>query len=186
MPEGYKISRSGSSGSDETVLIPKRLKLYWVQEGLELDVVFRDVKINEPIKQSTREALFVEPTLAKGFARINLAERRPATAASSPTTIRETRPAPPSGVRLRQPTALDGSEAARTTSPTPLALSGEEPMVPSLTAGVIGAALPRRRRARLPQARATPAPAGVRRSIPGSYLSRHHVRGWTSGSGRLP
>jgi len=143
VPEGYKTYPApDSSGGDETVLIPNRLKLYWVQEGLELDVVFRDVKINEPIKQSMREALFVEPPLAKGFARINLAERPPGTAASSPTTIRETRPAPASGVRLRQPTALDGSEAARETSPTPLALSGEEPMVPSLTAGVIGARYP--------------------------------------------
>jgi hypothetical protein len=123
-------------------LIPNRLKLYWVQEGLELDVVFRDVKINEPIKQSMREALFVEPPLAKGFARINLAERPPGTAASSPTTIRETRPAPASGVRLRQPTALDGSEAARDTSSTPLALSGEAPMVPSLAEGVVGARYP--------------------------------------------
>ena len=75
---------------------------------------------------------------------INLAERPPGTAARSPTTIRETRPAPPSGgVRLRQPTAIDGSEAARDTSrTTPLALSGEGPMVPSLTEGVVGARYP--------------------------------------------
>ena len=142
--DGYKAwPASDSSGSDETVLIPNRLKLCWVQEGLELDVVFRDVKINEPFKLGQREQLFVEPTLARGVARINLAERPPGTAASSPTTIRETRPAPPtSGVRLRQPTALDGSEAARATSPTPLALSGETPMVPSLAEGVVGARYP--------------------------------------------
>ena len=32
--------------------MPNRLKLYWVQEGLELDVVFRDVKINQPLDQA--------------------------------------------------------------------------------------------------------------------------------------
>jgi hypothetical protein len=143
VPQGYKSYPASESGdSDETVLIPKRLKLYWVQEGLELDVVFQDVKINQPLSQSMREVLFVEPPLAKGVARINLAERPPGTAASSTTTIRETRPAPPSGVRLRQPTAIDGSEAARDTSRSPLALSGEGPMVPSLTEGVIGARYP--------------------------------------------
>jgi hypothetical protein len=143
VPEGYKAWPADSSGSDETVLIPNRLKLFWIQEGLQLDVVFRDVRINEPLKQSTREALFVEPALTKGFARINLAERPPGTATTSPTRIRETRPAPPSGVRLRQPTALDGSEAARDTSrSSPLALSGEGPMVPSLTEGVVGARYP--------------------------------------------
>jgi hypothetical protein len=142
--EGYRsYPTSDSGGRDETVLMPRRLKLNWVQEGLELDVVFQDVKINEPIPPDQRAARFVEPSLAKGVARINLAERPPGTAASSPTTIRETRPVPPSGVRLRQPTAIDGSEAARDSSRTsPLALSGDGPTVPSLTEGVIGERYP--------------------------------------------
>jgi hypothetical protein len=142
VPEGYKAwPVSDSSGGNETVLIPNRLKLFWMQEGLQLDVVFRDVRINEPIK--TRDALFVEPVLTKGFARINLAERPPGTAASGSTTIRETRPVPPSGVRLRQPTALEGSEAARNgLRSSPLALSGEGSIAPSLTEGVVGARYP--------------------------------------------
>jgi hypothetical protein len=143
VPEGYKsypVSESG--GGTETVLMPNRLKLYWVQEGLELDVVFRDVKINEEISSKQRPQLFVEPPLGKGVARINLAERPPGTATSSPTTIRETRPAPPSGVRLRQPTAIEGTDAALDVPRSPLALSGEAPMVPSLAEGVVGGRYP--------------------------------------------
>jgi outer membrane lipoprotein-sorting protein len=149
VPEGYDRFAPESGSSDEAVLIPKRLKLYWVQEGLELDVTFRDVRIN-PVKPLAHD-LFVEPQLGREYTRINLAERAPGTgtATASPTTIRETRPAPPSGtgVRLRAPTSIggNGSEAARDdggSSGSPLAFGGEAPRVPSLTEGVVGARYP--------------------------------------------
>jgi hypothetical protein len=144
VPEGYMeatdLAESGSGKS--SVLIPKRLQLRWVQEGLTLDVNFRDtVQINNPINQERREALFVEPVLSKGYSRINLAERIPGTA--SPTTIRETRPAPPSGVHLRAPAPIEGEEAARDErSSSPLALNGAEPAAPTLTGEVIGPRYP--------------------------------------------
>jgi hypothetical protein len=142
VPEGYMQITPATGGGDEAVLIPKRLKLYWVQQGLEIDAMFRDVKINEPIKQSSREALFVEPQLGKAYPRINLAERPTGTTGAGTTTLRETRPAPPSSVRLREPTAIEGPEAARDEPSVPLNLSGEGPTVPSLTTGVVGARYP--------------------------------------------
>jgi hypothetical protein len=143
VPEGYMeatdLADSGSGKS--SVLIPKRLQLRWVQEGLTLDVTFRDVQINNPIKQSQREDLFVEPHLGKSYSRINLAERIPGTA--SPTTIRETRPAPPSRVRLREPAPIEGEEAARDErSSSPIALNGAEPMTSSLSEEVVGPRYP--------------------------------------------
>jgi hypothetical protein len=144
VPEGYERYTPESAGADETVLIPKRLKLYWIQEGLELDVAFRDVKINVPIKQSRRELLFVEPQLGKEYARVNLAERTPGTATNSPTTVRETRPVPPSGggIRLREPTTIDGADARNGRGGNPLAFGGEAPRTPSLTEEVVGARFP--------------------------------------------
>jgi hypothetical protein len=147
VPEGYD-RYTPESGGDEAVLVPRRLKLFWMQEGLELDVSFRDVRIN-PRKPLARDQLFVEPRLGREYTRINLAEHVPGTATASPTTIRESRPAPPSGsgVRLREPTPLggNGSEGARGDgggSASPLALGGEAPRVPSLTEGVVGGRYP--------------------------------------------
>jgi hypothetical protein len=150
IPEGYE-AYPAEAGGDEMVLVPKRLKLSWVQEGLELDVALRDVKINT----SVGRALFVEPSFA-GFTRINLAERPLGTAtagagAGSGTTIRETRPVPPSGIRLSEPTPIEapesprgarGNGSANDVPTTPLGLSGEAPAVPSLTTDVVGARYP--------------------------------------------
>jgi hypothetical protein len=142
VPEGYMtVSAPSESGSgSDSIMIPRRLQLKWVQEGLELDATFRDVKINSPMKPDQRAALFVEPQLARGYERINLAEGAPRTA--GPTTIRETRPAPPSGVRLRAPAPIEGDEAAQLDRGRPVALTGAEPFVPSLTDEVVGPRFP--------------------------------------------
>jgi len=143
VPEGFKsydiASESGSG--NVSVSIPTRLKLTWVQEGLELDVTFRNVLINKPITQAQR-GLFVEPQLDRTYTRVNLAELSPATATASPTSIRETRPAPPSRVRLREPAPIDGEEAARDERSSPLALNGVEPRSPTLTEEVVGPRFP--------------------------------------------
>jgi hypothetical protein len=147
VPEGYvKWPVSGEDGARETVLIPKRLKLAWIQEGFDLDVTFRDVRINAPLTQAQRDNLFVEPDL-KGYTRVNLAENNPA---AGGTTIRESRPAPPStsagGIRLRAPAAIEGDDAAQQSVPnnsgSPLALGGAELTSPSLTRGVVGGRFP--------------------------------------------
>jgi hypothetical protein len=145
VPEGYQsvIDSSATEGGAATVLIPKRLRLHWVQEGLELDVALRDVQVNNPLSQSKREQLFIEPQLGKGYARKNLAELPVGTADAGPTTIRETRPIPPSGgVRLREPMPIDGADAGRDTRSTPIAFGGEGTAIPSLAEEVIGARFP--------------------------------------------
>ena len=149
VPEGYMrlpvSTVSGSEASHETVVLPKRIQLSWIQEKLDLDVQFphQYVRINNPIEGKRRPYLFVEPQLGRGYTRKNLAEDSPATASS--TTIRETRPAPASGggVRLREPTPLEGENSARREAySNPVALSGAEPLTPSLTDDVIGAQVP--------------------------------------------
>ena len=78
VPEGYMsvpIASDSGSGND-SVLIPKRLKISWVKQRLEVDVAFaKDVRVNQPIKQSQRELLSAEPQLGKNGSRINLADR---------------------------------------------------------------------------------------------------------------
>jgi hypothetical protein len=144
VPEGYArwpVS-GGEEGGREAVLIPKRLKLSWIQEGFDLDVTFRDVRINAPLT-AQRDKLFVEPDF-KGYTRVNLAE------AAGGTTIRESRPAPPStrasGIRLRAPAAIDGDESAQHSAPnnsgSPLAFGGAELTPPSMASGVVGGRFP--------------------------------------------
>jgi outer membrane lipoprotein-sorting protein len=162
VPEGYEthpISAEATRGAGESVLIPKRLKLYWIQEKLDLDVTFRNVEINKPITQAQRELLFVEPQLGRGYTRQNLAEAPPT------TTIRESRPAPPSGVRLSDPTPIEGESAARREERShPIALNGAEPAVPSLVEDVVGARFP-----------AAPEPVPLTPETPGS--------GWRAATG---
>ncbi len=159
VPEGYlDIKLPAENGAETpapaaTISIPKRLKLFWIQEKLDLDATFpiRTVRINNPIKQSRREYLFVEPQPGRGYDRINLAEK------TSETTIRESRPAPPSptrsgvfgfgtGIRLREPTPIEDGPAAsnafRRRSDQPIDLGGSSPVTPSLTEDMIGARFP--------------------------------------------
>jgi hypothetical protein len=143
VPEGYfTVTGPAASGTENvSIMLPKRLQLQWIQERLTLDATFRNAKINNPLNQSRREYLFVEPTLGRGYSRINLAERTPATA--GPTTIHETRPAPPAGVRLREPTPIEGEDAARRDDRgKPIAFNGTESTVPSLTDKVVGERFP--------------------------------------------
>jgi hypothetical protein len=142
VPEGYQrvpLPSSESGTAPETVGFPKRLQLFWVEERLALDATFKSVVINQPIKQSRRELLFVEPELGKDYARVNLAQRPRGTA--DPTTVRETRPAPPSGVRLGEPAPLGQEDSARDDRGA-VALGGEVPTVPSLAEQVVRPRLP--------------------------------------------
>jgi hypothetical protein len=178
VPEGYlrlAVPAEPGSTAQETVLIPKRLKLSWIQEGFDLDATFRerDIRINRPLNQAMRAELFVEPQLGKDYARVNLAEN--AQASAGPTTIRESRPVPPSGsgsggvsgassrgtgtstststssggIRLRAPApieddaaATEGTSHSDSDRGSSLALSGDEPAVPSLTDQVVGERFP--------------------------------------------
>jgi hypothetical protein len=96
----------------EKIVLPKRMRLEWVQEKLVLDVALREVKINPKWSKDRKAALFVEPEIP-GVARKNLAElagladnpARPA-ASNDRTSIRQSMPAPPPRVRLSEPSPL--------------------------------------------------------------------------------
>lgn len=166
IPEGYiRVTGPSQTGSGEvTAFLPKKLQLHWVQERLDLEVTFLNVKINKPITQAQRDARFIEPVLGRDYVRKNLAE-------NSGTTIRETRPAPPSGgVRLKPPTPIEGET---TSTPgddrkiSPIALSGMGPTVPSLTEEIVGARFPA---AAAPESSRAESPAW--RAATGSLIDR--------------
>ncbi|MFO0909165.1 MAG: hypothetical protein U0794_12585 [Isosphaeraceae bacterium] len=112
----------------EKVVLPKKMRLVWTQEGLTLDVALSSVQLNPPMDDARRAELFVEPEL-KGIARRNLAELA-GIASTAPasneeredrSSVRQSMPAPPPRVRLSEPSpvgrrdskpARDGSEIA--------------------------------------------------------------------------
>jgi hypothetical protein len=136
---GYKDYpvRSKSGEPDETVFLPQKIRLALSQDSLTLDVAMSEVKINR-LESSRRQALFTEPHF-NGFARVPLTER--AGFASStpkskvPTSVRETMPAPPPGIRLGDPSPL-GIDGARRTprDREPSALAADLP--PAYVRGV--------------------------------------------------
>lgn len=133
----YKLFAEGTAPA-ESVFLPARVKLEWVKEKLALDVTMRGAKVNPKIPPKQRTAMFIEPTIA-GCARRNLAEM--SGVASGPTTIRETRPAPPTRVRLGAPAPF-GIDDARRAPRDPVALSADLPEVPSYRDEVIGPPIP--------------------------------------------
>lgn len=99
--------------------IPDHLVLDWRREGLKLDITLKSVKLNQPISEDRRAALFVQPKLS-GYTPLDLAEasREHARGASASGTagagvsVRETLPPPePRGrVRLGPPVEIQGGE----------------------------------------------------------------------------
>jgi hypothetical protein len=101
VPLSEGSSTDGATAS-RTVVLPKRIVLEWMREQLALDVVMKSPQLNGTLAQ----AVFVEPEFP-GYARIDIS-KQPGLA-NGPTTIRETRPAPPTGVRLERPEPLGSS-----------------------------------------------------------------------------
>jgi hypothetical protein len=98
-----------------SVILPEKIRLEWVPERLRLTVILDHPEINAQVKPS----YFEEPTFA-GYARKDLGEQ--AGYARGPTTIRESRPAPPTGVRLQEPVPIGADNQSQTsTDPVPLA-----------------------------------------------------------------
>ncbi|GAC1467861.1 MAG: hypothetical protein NVSMB9_09920 [Isosphaeraceae bacterium] len=136
--QDYPVS-FGDDPSTEKVYLPRKLRLEWGQEKLALDVVLSGVKINTKFDAARRQDLFVEPVI-DGFARINLAGR--SGLASSPTSVRETMPAPPPRVRLKGLAPL-GMEGSGRTPRAPTSLAAALPI--SRTSGlekVVGPPIP--------------------------------------------
>ncbi|MFI5387430.1 MAG: hypothetical protein ACHQ50_15080 [Fimbriimonadales bacterium] len=94
---------SSESGARGTCYLPESVKLDWKRDQLTLDVLLRDVTINqfEPAKAA---AYFVEPVIP-GYERVNLAEMSRGQPRESRTTVRRTLPPPEprNGVKLGRP-----------------------------------------------------------------------------------
>jgi hypothetical protein len=95
--------------------VPENLVLDWKKEQLSLDVVLRDVSINE-FDPSRRTVLFVEPTLG-GYARVNLAELTRQKSPEGPTDVRETLPVPEPRNRRRSSPRLQIQQQSSNTKP---------------------------------------------------------------------
>ncbi len=72
LPVAGPTSDESSTADDRTCSLPENIVLEWKREQLSLDVVLKDVKVNQ-FDASQRAARFVEPT-PSGYARVNLAE----------------------------------------------------------------------------------------------------------------
>lgn len=151
-----KIANAGDDAGAETVLVPSKLKLEWLKERLSMDVSLppTSTTVNKAIPEKQRSVLWVERP-HRGYQRFNLAKLAPPRRARA--EVRETRPAPPTGVELGtpQPSPL-GIDAASRTSLDPVALTAD--LSPPRT-GLVGPDLPR---APEPQY-AKPSSAGWRR-----------------------
>ena len=123
---GYQsVALPGSGGGPgetaETVYLPQRVQLVWSpQERVTLDVTLNGPMVNQPITDEVRQDRFSEPDMGEGYGRQNLATTAGparangnAGAGSPPTTIRETLPAPPPRVNLKNPTPLGAAAADR-------------------------------------------------------------------------
>jgi hypothetical protein len=101
LPERDPNSSTGGGG---VVILPSQIRLEWMREQLALDVSLGRPQVNGTLS----DELFVEPEF-RGYARIDMSEQPGL--ANGPTTIRETRPAPPAGVQLQRPEPLRASGA---------------------------------------------------------------------------
>lgn len=124
---------------EETVYLPKKMKLEWAHDRLNLEVSFAQgsTKVNEEFPADKYANLFVEDP-RRGYDRIDMAAGLRPQQAQGPTTLRETLPAPPAGVQLGEPAPL-GVDGAMRTELDPVALSASRT---SLRDGLIGPALP--------------------------------------------
>lgn len=100
----YPLPARADDGADppSKVYLPRNVRLEWAAEKLVLDVALTNgVQINPKFTDQDRADLFVEPKF-KGYARRNLAESTGyANQRNSPTSIRETMPAPPPAPRVK-------------------------------------------------------------------------------------
>lgn len=147
-------------GAPRSVVLPSKVKLAWytpdrqnpdIPQKLEIDVrLLGPPELNKPVPHE----LFEEYTY-KGLVRVPLNE--PFGIAKSPSTeIRETRPAPRTGVQLGEPDAAEGrpDDSAQDNGP-PVALSGDLPPISSLKDTLVAAPLPTAPEPEFPKERRT-------------------------------
>jgi hypothetical protein len=97
---------SAETGDSQKCYLPEGIKLEWKRDQLTLDVLLRDVKVNE-FDSSRSASIFVEPVIP-GHDRVNLAQLNRSHRKDARTTVRHTLPPPDprAGVKLGRPTSL--------------------------------------------------------------------------------
>jgi|GEM_PF-862052 len=131
-------------GKPKSHHIPDHVVLDWKREGLKLDITLKSLKLNQPISEERRAALFVQPKLS-GYTSFDLAEagREAAREASAGTgadvSVRETLPPPEprrGRVRLGPPVDIQGGEPIPPDGTAPLSANrqtstGRQPPKPA-------------------------------------------------------
>ena len=115
LPVAGPTSEESSTAARETCSMPENIVLEWKREMLSLNVVLKEVRINQ-FDTSKRAARFVQPTIA-GYTPVNLAEVARQKDPARSTAVRETIPVPEprSHVRLNPPLQIRGEDAAANT-----------------------------------------------------------------------
>ncbi len=142
LPVGRTASADSSTAGRSTCSLPENIVLEWKRELLSLDVVLKEVKVNQ-FDTSKRLGLFVQPTVA-GYSPVNLAEvARPKDPASS-TAVRQTIPVPetPNRARLTPPLQIRGDNAAANTPRRQDQAGPRSPMLSVFDLDVVDAAVP--------------------------------------------
>jgi hypothetical protein len=105
-------SSEGAETNQEACYLPESIVLEWKREQLSLDVVLRDLKVNQ-FNAARRTALFVEPK-PSGYNPVNLADVKWSRGPEGPTSVRETLPVPEprSRVRLAPPLQIREDDSA--------------------------------------------------------------------------
>jgi len=137
-----------TAAAPKTHHIPDHVVLDWRREGLKLDITLKSVKLNQPISEERRTALFVQPKLS-GYTSFDLAQASRENARGAPAddeagagagvSVRETLPPPePRGrVRLGAPVEIQGGEpipppdGASPTSASRRTSTGSQPPKPA-------------------------------------------------------
>ena len=103
--------------------------LEWKKEQLTLDVLLKEVKVNQ-FDPARRTAVFIEPT-PSGYARANLAELARPKDTEGSTAVRETIPVPEprSRARLGTPLQIRGADDAASVRRSPTASGASNAML---------------------------------------------------------
>ena len=123
LPVAGPTSEESSTAARETCSMPENIVLEWKRELLSLDVVLKEVRINQ-FDTSKRAARFVQPTIA-GYTPVNLAEvarqKDPSELDGCPRDNSRARAAEPRSPRspFADPRRGRGREHAATAGPGP-------------------------------------------------------------------
>lgn len=142
LPVAGEASPGSSVVARETCSMPENIVLEWKRELLSLDVVLKEVRVNQ-FDPSKRAARFVQPTVS-GYSPVNLAEVARQKDPAGSTAVRETIPVPEprSRVRLSPPLQIRGDAAAANGPRRDQARTKTAMLLPVLDLDVVSAPVP--------------------------------------------